>query len=75
MGLAVQPDFTVWNDLAAGRLERVMPGWSPPPIALHLVTPPGEPRPARVPVLLRFLAEELSAAPWAQTAGRSPERP
>jgi DNA-binding transcriptional LysR family regulator len=66
LGLAVQPDFLVWDDLAAGRLERVMAGWSPPPIALHLVTPPGEPRPARVTVLLRFLAEELAAAPWAQ---------
>ena len=70
LGLAVQPDFLVWDDLAAGRLERVMPVWSPPPIALHLVTPPGEPRPARVTVLLGFLAEELSAAPWAQASGR-----
>lgn len=67
LGLAVQPDFMVWEDLEAGRLERVMPGWSPPPIALHLVTPPGEPRPARVTVLIAFLVQNLSAEPWART--------
>ena len=33
LGIAVQPEFTVWRDLAAGRLEVVMPDWSPPPIA------------------------------------------
>ena len=65
LGLAVQPDFTVWEDLEAGRLERVLPRWSLPPIALNLVTPPGEPRPARVTALLAFLARSLSGAPWA----------
>ena len=69
LGLAVQPDFMIWDDLQAGRLERVLPGWSLPPIALHLVTPPGEPRPARVTALTTFLAKALSAAPWAKHAG------
>ena len=41
LGLAVQPEFTVWKDIAVGRLEQVLPEWSLPPIALHLVTPPG----------------------------------
>ncbi len=65
LGLAVQPDFMIWDDVAAGRLERLLPAWSLPPIALNLVTPPGEPRPARVTALLGFLAQELAAAPWA----------
>ena len=65
IGLAIQPDFMVWDDLAAGRLERVMPGWSPPPISLHLVTPPGEPRPSRVTALIDHLRRTLAAAPWA----------
>ncbi len=64
LGLAVQPDFTIWDDLQAGRLERALPGWSLPPIALHLVTPPGDPRPARVTAVIDFLAQAFSKAPW-----------
>lgn len=66
LGLALQPDFMIHDDLAAGRLERVLPEWSAPPIALHLVMPPGEPRPARVSALIDFLGRALPAAPWAQ---------
>ena len=65
LGLALQPDFMIWDDLEAGRLERVLPGWSPPPIALHLVTPPGDPRPARVTALIAYLGQTLAHAPWA----------
>ena len=66
LGLAVQPEFTVWEYLQAGRLEQVLPEWSLPPIALHMVTPPGGLRPMRVSVLIDFLARRLSAAPWAK---------
>ncbi|MDP4022501.1 LysR family transcriptional regulator [Methylobacterium sp. NEAU 140] len=65
LGVALQPDFMVWEHLEAGRLERVLPGWSPPPIALHLVMPPGEPRPARVTALIAHLQRALVDAPWA----------
>ena len=61
LGLAVQPDFVVGEAIEDGRLEEVMPDWSPPPNALHLVMPPGDPRPARVEVLAAFLAERLGA--------------
>jgi DNA-binding transcriptional LysR family regulator len=60
-GVAVQPDFVVRQALAERRLETVMPGWKPPPIALHLVMPPGGPRPVRVEVLAAFLAKRLGA--------------
>ena len=36
-----------------------MPDWSPPPIALHLVMPPGEPRPRRVTALMDYLGQAL----------------
>ncbi|MDP4006008.1 LysR family transcriptional regulator [Methylobacterium sp. NEAU K] len=70
LGLALQPDFMIWDDLEAGRLERVLPGWSPPPIALHLVTPPGDPRPARVTALIGYLGQTLALAPWATSHHR-----
>jgi len=60
LGLAVQPDFVVGEAIKDGRLEMVMQDWSPPPIALHLVMPPGGPRPARVEALAAFLIERLA---------------
>lgn len=58
-GLAVLPDFITGAALADGRLEAVMLDWTPPPIALHLVMPPGGPRPARVEALTAFLTSAL----------------
>lgn len=68
LGLAVQPEFVAWRDLAAGTLEAVMGDWSPPPIALNVVTPPGALRPPRVTALIDFLVRRLSNAPWAAPA-------
>ncbi len=66
VGLALQPEFIVWPELAEGAVEAVMCDWESPPIALHLVSPPGRLRPARVRVLHDFLAERLANAPWAR---------
>ena len=65
LGIAVQPAFTVWHELGAGQLETVLPDWSPPPIGLNIVTPPGRLRPSRVTALIDFLAARLSGAVWA----------
>lgn len=56
IGVAMLPDFIVGDDLESGRLEPILPEWTPPPIGLHLVTPPSKLRPARVTALLDFLA-------------------
>lgn len=64
LGLAIQPEFVVWRELAAGRLEAVMDEWSLPPTALNVVTPPGATRPQRVAALIDFLVERFSYAPW-----------
>jgi DNA-binding transcriptional LysR family regulator len=66
LGVAIQPEFTAWQDVAAGRLEQVLSDWSLPPVSLHLVTPPGGLRPARVSMLVEFLTRRLAAAPWAK---------
>lgn len=68
LGLALQPEFICWEDLNSGELEAAMCDWSPPLPALHLVSPPGRLRPARVRVLFDFLAERLAAAPWSTGA-------
>ncbi|WP_016745699.1 LysR family transcriptional regulator [Rhizorhabdus wittichii] len=64
-GIATAPDFLVWRALADGSLEEVLSDWtSGPSIALHLVTPPTPLRPARVKVLIDFLAAAFLKPPW-----------
>jgi len=63
LGLALLPHFIVREDLKAGRLEPVLPEWLPPPIALHLVSPPGGPRPARVMAVTDFFARRFAGPP------------
>ncbi|MCY1348944.1 HTH-type transcriptional regulator DmlR [compost metagenome] len=69
LGLALQPEFLAWKDLQSGALETVMEDWQVEPIALHIVTPPGRSRPARVQALIDYLAERVAGAPWAQVSG------
>lgn len=66
LGLALQPEFLAWQDIQAGRLETVMDDWQVEPVALHIVTPPGRRRPARVQALIDYLAEHFASAPWAR---------
>mgnify|MGYP002785202313 CR=1 FL=1 len=56
VGVAILPDFIVGEDMQAGRLEEVLVNWMPPPVGLHLVTPPSRLRPARVEALVEFLS-------------------
>ena len=78
MGLAIQPEFTIWHELADGRLEEVLPDWSVPPVSLYLVMPPGALRPPAVQVLIDYLASRLAKADWAipylRPAGTFPAR-
>ena len=59
LGIALLPDFIVGEDLARGTLEAILIDWTAPPIALHLMTPPSNLRPARVETLIAFLTERF----------------
>ncbi|MGY4303627.1 DNA-binding transcriptional LysR family regulator [Bradyrhizobium sp. USDA 4369] len=60
LGIADLPDFIVSDAIASGEVEVVLKGWSQPEGAMHLVMPPGGPRPARIEVLTEFLVKELA---------------
>lgn len=64
LGLALQPEFLVWEALRDGTLETAMEPWSIEPLALSIVTPPGRHRPARVQALIGHLAAQLEHPPW-----------
>jgi DNA-binding transcriptional LysR family regulator len=63
-GVALQPEFLVWREVQDGRLEVVMPDWSPPILGLHLLTPPSALRPLRVRTLVDQLTKSLARPPW-----------
>ena len=69
LGLALQPEFLVWQELRSGALETAMDDWCVEPIALHIVTPPSRRRPARVQALIDHLGARLLDQPWARDAG------
>jgi DNA-binding transcriptional LysR family regulator len=56
LGIADLPEFIVGDAIAAGEVEVILKDWKQREGAVHLVTPPGGPRPARVEVLADFLA-------------------
>lgn len=62
------PMFLVWQEPQTGALETVMEDWLADPMALHILTPPGRNRPARVQALIEHLAQAFASEPWAGVA-------
>ena len=63
MGFAFLPDWLVDDDIAAGRLERVLPDRKPPHVPLYAIYPDRRFLPAKVRSFLDFLAGQFAQAP------------
>ena len=59
LGIADLPDFIAGDAIASGAVEVILKHWKQAEGAVHLVTPPGGPRPARVEALAEFLTKRL----------------
>ncbi len=71
LGIAALPSFVAEEAVADGRMEAILVDWSAGEAALHLLTAPGSPQPARVRVLVEFLARKLALACRAEPMRRS----
>src|SRR5215468_4842196 len=60
LGIADLPEFIVGDAIRSGEVEVILKGWKQPEGAVHLVTPPGGPRPARVEVLAEYLTKHFA---------------
>lgn len=66
VGIALEPDFIVGSDLAAGRLVRILADYAPTPTGLYAVYPSRRHLSAKVRAFVDFLAERFTApAGWA----------
>lgn len=64
LGVALQPEFLVYDELQSGALQTAMDDWQVKPLVLHIVTPPGRKRPLRVQALIDHIAQTLTKEPW-----------
>jgi DNA-binding transcriptional LysR family regulator len=61
LGIADLPDFIIGDAISSGEVEVILKDWKQTEGSVHLVTPPGGPRPARVEVLAEFLARHFAS--------------
>jgi DNA-binding transcriptional LysR family regulator len=63
LGIARLPSFVCWNELAAGRLQRVLAAWSTDERSVHAVLPSGKHMSTKVRAFLDFLVERMAHVP------------
>jgi DNA-binding transcriptional LysR family regulator len=63
-GIAAMTDFMVADDVAAGRLVRVMPTWRGRSVDAHLVYPARDKLPPRLELFLDHLTRAFDPVPW-----------
>ncbi|MFC4158806.1 LysR family transcriptional regulator [Chitinimonas lacunae] len=62
LGVAMLPDFLVEREIAAGRLQALLPAWSPPGIAAYALYVPDRRLPRKTRAFIDFLVEKLGEA-------------
>jgi DNA-binding transcriptional LysR family regulator len=68
LGIVMLPELLVADDLAAGRLHRVLDDFLTGDLAVHALHPHGRRAPASVRAFLDHLATLFREAPWERTA-------
>lgn len=63
LGVGLLPAFYLADDLAAGRLVPVLPGWSQEPTGIFAIYPPTRQPSAKVRSFIDFLVESLTGQP------------
>jgi DNA-binding transcriptional LysR family regulator len=63
-GIAILSEFMIADDLAAGRLVRVLPEWRTKVTEVHAVYPARHNLPPRLTLFLDHLAKALNPPPW-----------
>lgn len=70
-GVTVLATFLIAEDLRAGRLVRVLDGWSVPDTGIFAVHPPGRLVPSKVKSFVSFVAERYAGTPpWERVSPR-----
>lgn len=72
LGIARLPLFVAGPDLAASRLQRVLPGWALPEHGIHLVTSARGHQPRKVTAFADFLRARIGSPPYWETGAAPP---
>lgn len=64
IGIAMEPDFIVAEDLAEGRLVALLPDYEPPAASIYAVYPSRRHLSAKVRVFVDFLSARFAGASW-----------
>ena len=62
-GIAVGPLWIYFEDIAKGRVRRILSGFEPAPLAIHALRMPGAQQSAKVRALVEALAAKLAGLP------------
>ncbi|MCY1539040.1 HTH-type transcriptional regulator DmlR [compost metagenome] len=61
MGISLQPEQEIREELASGSLRVLLPDWQLPPLGIYLVTPRRDAQPAKVRYAIEALRQHLLA--------------